>query len=204
MKKIILASILIMQSIVILSQKEMGGDAMGKGKNVLYLGIGAGHGVFGASQYKGYGYVYRSSPTIHIGFEHGLTEAVPQSIIGIGGSISLWFGSQKYSDNYGHEWHKKWTDVTTLVKGYYHHKFLVSDKWDVYAAVMAGIKHRSYTYTTNDQYYYYQNSDETGVEAAGGIALGGRIYITKSFGFYAEAGAGLNIDYIQGGIVFKF
>lgn len=198
MKKIILTSVLIIQSLTFLAQ------SMAKGKNVLYLGAGAGQGTFGSSQYRGYGYVYRSSPTLHIGFEHGISEAIPKSIIGLGGSVSMWFGSQNYSDRNGYQWDKRWTDVTTLVKGYYHHKFLVSDKWDVYAAVMAGIKHRSYTYTTNDTYYYYQNTDETGIYPAGGIALGGRIYISKVFGFYAEAGAGLNIDYIQAGFAFKF
>ena len=198
MKKFILVGILTIQSLTFLAQ------SMAKGKNVLYLGIGAGEGTFGASQFRGYGYIYRSSPTLHIGFEHGISEAIPKSIVGLGGSVSMWFGSQNYSDRNGHEWDKRWTDVTTLVKGYYHHKFLVSDKWDVYAAVMAGIKHRSYTYTTNDQYYIYQNTNETGIYAAGGIAIGGRIYISKVFGFYAEAGAGLNIDYIQAGFAFKF
>lgn len=197
MKKFILTGILVIQSLAFLAQ------SMAKGKNVIYVGAGAGHGYFGASQYRGVGYVYRSSPTIHLGFEHGISEAIPKSIIGIGGSVSMWFGSQNYSDRFGHEWDKKWTDVTTLVKGYYHHKFLVSDKWDVYAAVMAGVKYRSYTYNTNDL-YYYQNTNETGAYAAGGIAIGGRIYISKSFGFYAEAGAGLNVDYIQAGFAFKF
>lgn len=198
MKKIILTIVLIVQSLTFLSQ------SMGKGKSVLYVGAGAGYGYFGSSGYKGYGYSYRSSPTIHLGFEHGISEAIPQSIIGLGGSLSMWFGSQNYSDKYGHEWDKRWTDVTTLVKGYYHHKFLVGEKWDVYAAVMAGIKNRSYTYTTNDGYYIYENRNETGIYPAGGIAIGGRFYVSKVFGFYAEAGAGVNVDYIQAGFAFKF
>ena len=122
----------------------------------------------------------------------------------MGGSVSLWFGSQNFSDKDGHQWEKKWTDVTTLVKGYYHHKFLTKEKWDVYGAVLAGVKYRSYTYTANDLNYIYQNTNETGAYPAGGVAIGGRIYVSKTFGFYAEAGAGVNIDYIQGGFAFKF
>lgn len=198
MKKIILTSVLIIQSLAFLAQ------SMGKGKSVFYVGAGAGQGSFGASQYRGAGYVYRSSPTIHLGFEHGISEAIPQSIIGIGGSVSMWFGSRNYSDKSGHEWDKKWTDVTTLVKGYYHHKFLVGEKWDVYGAAMVGVKYRSYSFTSNYPDYYYENSNETGAYFAGGIALGGRFYVSKVFGFYAEAGTGINIDYIQAGFAFKF
>lgn len=198
MKKFILIGIIIIQSFTFFSQ------SMGKGKSVIYIGAGAGHGYFGASQFRGTGYVYRSSPTIHLGFEHGISEAIPKSIIGLGGSISMWFGSRNYSDRFGHEWDKRWTDVTTLVKGYYHHKFLVGEKWDVYAAAMVGVKYRSYTFTSNDQYYYYENSNETGAYFAGGIAVGGRFYVSKTFGFYAEAGTGVNVDYIQAGFAFKF
>jgi hypothetical protein len=198
MKKIIFTSVLIIQSLLFLAQ------SMGNGKSVIYIGAGAGNGAFGSAQYRGSGYVYRSSPTIHLGFEHGISEAIPQSIVGLGGSVSMWFGSRNYSDRFGHEWHKSWSDVTTLVKGYYHHKFLVGEKWDVYGGAMIGVKYRSYSFTSNDQYYVYENSNETGAYFAGGIAVGGRYYVSKSFGFYAEAGTGVNVDYIQAGFAFKF
>lgn len=198
MKKIILASSIILQTLSVFSQ------SMGKGKNVLYLGAGAGTGYFGASKYKGNGYVYKSTPTIHLGFEHGISEGIPKSIIGLGGSLSTWVASQRYTDKWGFGWNKNWTDVTVLVKGYYHHKALVGEKWDVYATVMAGIKHRTYSYTNNDPFYNNAYADESGVYPAGGISIGGRYYITKSFGFYAEAGGGLNTDYVQGGFAFKF
>ena len=198
MKKSILLSILMIQSLIALSQ------SMGNGKSVIYIGAGAGRGSIGVSQFRGTGYVYRSSPTIHLGFETGISEAIPQSIIGIGGSVSMWFGSQNYTDRSGHQWDKKWTDMTTLVKGYYHHKFLTRERWDVYGAILLGFKYRSYTYTSNDEFYLYQNTSETGVYPAGGIGIGGRVYVTNTFGFYAEAGAGENIDYIQGGIALKF
>lgn len=197
MKKIILSSLLIIQALNVSAQ------SMAKGKSVMSLGAGAGSGYFGSSKYKGYGYTYRSIPSIHLGFEHGISEAIPKSIIGLGGSLSFWHGSQHYNDKFGRTWDKSWTDVTTLVKGYYHHKFLVSDKWDVYAALMAGVRYRTYTFTTSDQYYNYENRNETGAYPAGGIAVGGRIYVSKKFGFYAEAGTGVNVDYIQVGMALK-
>lgn len=198
MKKTILTFTILLQSVIALPQ------SMGKGKNVLYIGAGAGPGFFGSSKYKGSGYTYNSSPTIHLGFEHGISEAIPNSIIGLGGSISTWFASQHYTDKRGYGWDKRWTDVTALVKGYYHHKKLVGEKWDVYAAVMAGIKHRTYSYTNNDPFYNNAYRDESGIYPAGGVAIGGRYYVSKVFGFYAEAGAGINIDYVQAGFAFKF
>jgi len=179
-------------------------QSMGKGKNVLYIGAGAGTGYFGASSYRGNGYQYHSSPTIHLGFERGISESIPKSIIGLGGSISTWYGSQSYIDKSGNSWDKKWTDITILFKGYYHHKFLVGEKWDVYAALLGGIKNRAYSYKTNNNVYENKFRNESGVYPAAGISVGGRYYVSKVFGFYLEGGAGINIDYIQGGFAFKF
>lgn len=198
MKKIIIVLIAVFQLSNVYSQ------SMGKGKNVLYIGAGAGTGYFGSKSYKGIGYSYRSTPTFHLGFEHGVSEAIPQSIIGLGGALSSWFGSQNYSDKNGYTWERKWTDLTVVFKGYYHHKFLVGEKWDVYGAALIGIKHRTYSYTSNNPNNLNTYADETGVYPAGGVALGGRFYVSKVFGFYAEAGAGVNTDYIQGGFAFKF
>jgi hypothetical protein len=178
-------------------------QSIAKGTSVLYLGLGPGSG-FGYAKKHGMGYTYRSSPSIHLGFEHGISEAIPESVIGLGGSLSYWGASQNYRDVYGDGYDSRWNDLRVLFKGYYHHKFLVSDKWDVYAAVMLGFKYRTFTYTPVYTRYSYVVNDESGVYGAGGVAIGGRFYVTPNFGFYAEAGAGANVDYIQAGLAFKF
>ena len=198
MKKIILATVIFLQTANLFSQ------SMGKGKSVLYLGVGLGTGNVSTSKYKGNGFSYKTSPTIHLGFEHGISESIPQSIIGLGGGLSGRFASQNYVDKFGYGWKKTWTDVTVLFKGYYHHKFLVGEKWDVYASLMAGITHRTYSYTTSDVFYNNAYKDESGISPAGGVAIGGRFYVSKVFGFYAEAGGGLNVDYVHAGFAFKF
>ena len=182
-------------------------QSMAKGRNVFYLGAGAGTGYFDGGKYKGVGYSYRSLPTFHIGFEHGISEAIPQSIIGLGGHLSIWTAAQTYRDANGYGWDKHWTDFSILFRGLYHHKFLVGEKWDVYAAAMAGVRYRTYSFTRNDPYNYYNSYDskEAGAAPAVGIALGGRYYVSKSFGFYAELSEGYNINtFAQVGFAFKF
>ncbi|MDI9341355.1 MAG: hypothetical protein QM534_12370 [Sediminibacterium sp.] len=181
------------------------GQAIAKGKTVAYLGVGAGYGYSSRyrSRFNGAGYVYRTSPTFHLGFEHGVSESVPESVIGLGGDLSIWGGRYTYVNKNGFGWEQRWRDVTALVKCYYHHKKLMGEKWDLYAAVMAGVKYRSYKYTTTDPYYDYLYDDESGLYGAAGLALGARIYLTKSLGLYLEGGGGYNHDYLHAGLVFK-
>lgn len=200
MKKSTIILLLILFSIQGFSQAP----SMEKGTIVVYLGAGAGSGYFGASKYRGVGYTYRSSPTFHLGFEYGFSEAIPKSIIGLGANVSMWFSSQDYKDYWGDGWHKKWTDITILAKGYYHHTFLVGEKWDVYASPMVGFKIRTYSYTYNDPYYANYSTSDAGLYPAVGVAVGGRYYVSKAFGFYAEVSQGYNVDYAKIGFAFKF
>lgn len=197
MKKIILGLLLTFLVQNVFSQ------AMSKGQNIFYVGTGLGQGNFGVAKYKKSGYVYRSSPTIHLGFEHGLSEALPNSIIGVGASLSTWFGSHRYKDNLNYGWNKRWTDVTVLAKGYYHHKDLIGENWDLYAALMIGVRYRSYTFSYTDRIYEYYDSKESGLRGAGGLSIGGRYYFTNKVGLYAEFGYGVYTNFLQAGITFK-
>jgi hypothetical protein len=178
-------------------------QSIAQGRSVLYIGLGPGGGL-GYGKVHGAGYTYRATPSIHLGFEHGISEAIPQSVIGLGADLSYWGVTQNYRDVYGEGYDSHWSDLTVLAKGYYHHKFLVSDRWDVYAAVLLGFKYRSFTYTPVYTRYQYTVNDDSGVYGAGGVALGGRFYVSRSVGFYAEVAAGSNVNFIQGGIAFKF
>jgi hypothetical protein len=178
-------------------------QSMGKGKSVFYVGIGAWHG-YGGVKYRGYGYSTGSTPTLHLGFEHGVSEAIPQSIIGLGGHLSVWAGHSSFRDGRGNGWNSSWTNVTALFKGFYHHKFLVGEKWDVYASLAGGIRYLAYSYSYTDSEYAIDPYASAAVAPAIGVSLGGRYYVGKTFGFYAEISQGYNVDYAQIGFAFKF
>lgn len=180
-------------------------QSMGKGKNVLYLGAGVGSGYAGTDiSATGSGYVYRRTPDFQLGFEHGISEAIPQSIIGIGPHLATTFASNTYRDPYGRGWDKHWTDFSIAAKGFYHHKFLVKDRWDVYGSVSLGVKFRNYSFTYTDPYYSYARDSYSSASPIVGVGVGARYYVTNAFGFYAELGAGYNAEYAQIGFAFKF
>jgi hypothetical protein len=195
---------LLILAIAIVSLGNTYAQSMGKGKTVLYLGVGGGSGHFSTGKYKGVGHTYRSTPTIHLGFEHGILEDnIPKSIIGIGAHLSLSTAAQTYRDKFGYGWDKRWTDISVLFRGFYHHKFLVGEKWDVYASLMGGIRQRTYTFSNNSPYYDNYKSTDGGIAPAVGVAIGGRFYVSKNFGFYAELSQGYNVDFAQIGLAFK-
>lgn len=198
MKKILTFLILLSLSFSVYSQEP----SMKKGRVVLYLGVGAGSGWFGAGKYKGVGYSYSASPIMNFGFEYGFSEAIPKSILGLGANVSMAFYSWNYHDSKGYGWNEKWSDITVLAKGYYHHTFLVGEKWDVYGSPLLGLRFRTHTYSY-DPGYYYNNSTYSGVSPAIGVAIGGRYYVSKVFGFFAEVSQGYNVDYAKIGFAFK-
>lgn len=195
---------LLVMAVVIVFCNGLFSQSIGKGKSVFYVGVGPGTGGIGGGHWRGVGYTYHATPVIHLGFEHGISESIPESVIGLGGALSFQAANYSYRDYNGHGWNSNWSDLRLLVKGYYHHKFLVGEKWDVYAAVMLGFRYRFYSFTANDAYYTNSGITDTGVAPAGGIAVGGRYYVSDRFGFYAELGAGVNVDYAQIGFAFKF
>lgn len=180
------------------------GPSMAKGKVVVYLGVGAGSGNFGNGKFKGVGYSYRNSPVINAGFEYGFYDKVPKSIIGLGANIAVSFGGASYRDSKNHGYDLSWSDFTILAKGYYHHTFLVGEKWDVYGSPLVGLKFHTYSYTYNDPDYSNYKEAEASVSPAVGLAVGGRFYVSKNFGFYAEVSHGYNVDYLKLGLAFKF
>lgn len=180
-------------------------QSIAKGKNVFYIGAGPGTGYVGSTQnYKGAGYTYNKTPSFQLGFEHGISEAIPKSVIGLGPHFSAWFGSSSYRDKFGYGWNKQWADFSAIAKGFYHHKFLVGEKWDVYGAALLGLRFRSYNFSTNDVYYEYARDSYSTVAPVIGAGIGGRYYVSKAFGFYAEVNGGYNCDYAQIGFAFKF
>jgi hypothetical protein len=67
-----------------------------------------------------------------------------------------------------------------------------------------GIRYQAYNYTYTDNEYAYDPYGYAAVAPAVGVSIGGRYYVGKTFGFYAEVSQGWNIDYAQIGFAFKF
>lgn len=178
--------------------------SMAKGRVVIYAGVGAGSGNFYSGKYKGIGYTYKNSPIINLGFEYGFYDKIPKSILGLGANLAMSFGSAVYRDNNGKGYDLSWSDITFLTKGYYHHSFLVGEKWDVYGSPLLGLRFRTYNYTYNDSFYNSYSESDAGVNLAIGIAVGGRYYVSKNFGFFAEVSQGYNVDYMKIGLAVKF
>lgn len=177
---------------------------MAKGRVVLYVGVGTGSGNFGSAKYKGVGYTYHNMPIINLGFEYGFYDKIPKSIIGLGANLGMSFGGVSYRDNKGNCYDLNWSEITFLTKGYYHHTFLVGEKWDVYGSPLLGLRFRSSAVTNNHSDYSSFSDSDAGVSLAAGIAVGGRFYVAKNFGFYAEVSQGYNVDYMKIGFAFKF
>lgn len=195
----------LLSALLITLQTLMFSQSAGKGKGVFYVGAGTGRGFIGSGVYvRGYGYEVRQLPSLQLGFEYGISEAIPQSIIGLGAHLSTNFSSNSYRDKFGYGWDKTWIDLTIASKGYYHHKFLVKDKWDVYGSALIGVMHRAYRFSSNSPYYEYARGSYSSIYPVIGAGIGARYYVSKSFGFYAEVNSGINADFAQIGFAFKF
>lgn len=197
--------ILLSACLLLVGLQAVQAQSMGKGKNVLYMGAGVGSGYEGTSyDAHGNGYTSRRTPDFQLGFEHGISEAIPQSIIGIGPHFSASFASNTYRDAAGRGYDQHWSNFDVAAKGFYHHKFLVGERWDVYGSVSAGMRFRNYSFTSTDPYYNRYRESNGSVAPILGVGVGGRFYVTKVFGFYAEVGGGYNAQYAQIGLAFKF
>lgn len=178
--------------------------SMGEGKVAISIGVGVPYWGRYHHFYRGLGYSGFSTPTIILQGEYGLTEKIPQSILGVGGFVAHNYSYNSWHDKYSVDyWERRYTRVVVAAKVYYHHKFLVGAKWDVYAAAMVGVSVNLYSFRSNDAYYYgVYDYTVPGVWPYVGAIVGGRYYFTKNFGVYGEVGYGAS--YAQAGFNFKF
>ncbi len=203
--KILILLIGFLISTDLISQKNDSGDlSMGEGKSALSIGVGVPYFGNGYARYRGVGYRYTAFPTVIMQYEYGVTEKIPQSILGVGPYIAYSSFHSSWKDNNSVDyWDERLRQITIAAKVFYHHKFLVGAKWDVYAAAFAGIHIRTYSFTSNDpKYYDIYDRNYASVFPTGGAVIGGRYYFTNNFGVYAEAGFGAS--YVSGGLNFKF
>jgi len=171
-KSILIFTVILFAAFVGNAQK-----AFHDGDVALNIGIGLG------SSYYNVGVA--PIPSVNASLEFGIVDIPNAGVISVGA----------YAD-FHHTWYTSntsigYTNITAAARAAFHLGFLKTEKFDVYAGLMTGVRHQSsnyYSYTDN-----YLSTD---------LFVGGRIMMKKNFGFFAEAGYGTS--YLKAGFTFKF
>ncbi len=192
------------------TNSESGEKCFDGSTNIINLGVGLGSGNY-YSAYSGRGYSYHSSPAFSFSYEHAIPKKLGPGYLGLG----LYLGYQNAYSTYNYYWNKNgynnnyyyknsWSNFLVAVRGVYHADALNFEKGELYFGGLAGLRFQNYHYETNnpDPYAdnYYVNSGN--VFPTFSVFVGGRYYLTKNIGLFAEVGYG--ISYLTGGLSFKF
>lgn len=162
-----------------------------KGTNVINAGIGLGSALDAGSNAK---------PNIGFSasYERGIWEAGPGlvSLGGYAGRVTL----KDDGNGPGYSWEEKWSYTVIGVRGAWHYTGLNSDKFDVYAGVMASYNILDYSYESSNGVDYDGSSYSN--RLGGSVFVGGRYYFAENFGVYSELGYGAT--FFNVGASFKF
>lgn len=192
------------------ADSESGEKCFDGGTSIVNLGVGLGGGNY-YSAYSGYGYSYHSSPAFSLSYEHGIPKKVGPGYLGLG----VYLGYQSAYTTYNYYWDKhgynnnyyyrnSWSNFMVAARLAYHADALNFNKGEVYFGGLAGLRFQTYHYETNNPDPYADNYSVTSgnVFPTFSIFVGGRYYLTKNIGLFAEVGYG--ISYLTGGLSFKF
>jgi hypothetical protein len=205
MKKIIVFTIcIVVCNVVFAQEKQVVSSTATKsatptsgykiGTTVINFGIGVGNG-----------YTYytnaTSSPVISASLDHAVGR-LGEGTVGIGGIIS--YQTASYTNTY-YSVHVEdsWTTTYVAARGTWHPDFAATNTCDFYGAVQLGYVNFGYTETLTGTGYHPTTS--TGSLSSGlvlGASLGGRVYLTKNIGLFAEVG--YDIAYLKLGASLKF
>lgn len=195
-------SLLFISLFMVFTSAQSQGDAFGKGKSAINLGVGFGNTIYTGGNYK------MGFPTISVSYEIGILEVAMGSslkgVVGVGGLIG--YGGSRYNNSYSYWGSGYGYDVRTnyflfAARGNYHFIFL--DKLDTYAGIILGYYtgNSKVTYDANypSSYPTYSGSDGG---FHGGAYAGARWFFTPAIAAFAEVGWSISILTIGG--TFKF
>ncbi|MDQ3047606.1 MAG: hypothetical protein M3R27_08675 [Bacteroidota bacterium] len=173
---------------------------------LINLGVGFG-GVGYYKGRKGSGYSYGRTPAFSLSYEQAIPKKVGPGYIGVGVYFGYQNAHQRYEDVYyaGNRYYYEhnWNYMMIAARGAYHFDFLNSERAEVYAGAIIGVRIQTYSYSTNspdpDDNY---KLNEGAVYPAYSLFAGARWYFVKRVAFFAEAGYG--ISFLTGGLTFKF
>lgn len=179
---------------VFISATQLNAQSFTKGSGVLSAGIGLGSAL-GSFSYGS------QTPAISVQYEKGLWETSGPGTISVGGYLGL--KTYKYSGGYGsYKYTQKWSYRVIGIRSAYHYNGIDNEKLDVYGGVMLSYNLLNYKYSDNDSYADYQYAGSYGNAAGFTAYVGGRYYIGKNFGLFAELGYG--VSYLNMGAALKF
>jgi hypothetical protein len=175
-------------------------------ENTKVLNLGAGFGTGYYRSYRGAGYVNRTSPAINISYEQALPKKLGPGYLGLGAYLGYQSSRSRYdksfySGNYYYYEHR-WKNFIVAARGAYHFDFLNSERAEVYAGVIVGLRIQTYSYDTNnpDPNAYY-GLNQGSVYPVASAFVGARWYFLPNIGVYGELGSG--ISYATVGFSFK-
>lgn len=170
--------------------------------HLINLGIGIG----GGSYYSAVGYdSYSRSPALSITYEQPWSQKLGPGFLGVGGYLG--YQNAHYRNNHytsaNYYYEHNWNYMMLAGRAAYHWDVLNSEKAEVYAGAIIGLRIQSYNYVTNNP---NSNGDtrlnEGNVYPIFSAFAGARWYFAKNVAFYGEVGSG--ISYLTGGLSFKF
>lgn len=154
------------------------------------LGLGSGYS-FGSS--------LESTPALSVSAEKGILEGIGPGVVGVGGLI----GYKGYSYQYPNTDSKAtWNTIMLLARGTYHYDLLQIDQLDTYAGVSLGLRLESHNDTYSGNRLHEPDESYGGAHFDTGIFIGGRYFLTKNLGAFAEAG--YDMTYLKLGLTGRF
>ena len=208
MKKSLLILFTVAASILSYSAKAQCYD-----ENTHLINVGVG---FGNSYYKFVnrnGYKSGRTPVFIVSYEQPLKRKVGPGYVGVGALVSFQHAHERYTYNYFYNgtnytdayYQHNWNYYVIAARGAYHWDVLNSDKAEVYAGTIIGVRINAYNYTYNnpDPNYVDRNElSEGSVYPAFSVYAGARWYFVPNVALYGEVGSGLS--FVSGGLTFKF
>ena len=184
--------------------------------HLINLGIGFGGGNY-YKGVKGSAYIHKISPAISLTYEQAWKPKLGPGFLGIGAYLGYQHASYRYNYGYsnyyyngqfyngtGYYYEHNWNYIMIAARSAYHWDVLNSEKAEVYAGVLIGMRIQTYSYNSNDPTPYRNNYElnESNIYPAYSLFAGARWYFAPKFALFGEVGYG--ISYLTGGVSFKF
>lgn len=166
---------------------------------LINAGIGMGkHYYVGTGSYSSF-----TSPSFCFSYEQPWPKRIGPGYLGVGGYLG-YQNSHYRTLSSGYYYEHSWNYMMITGRAAYHWDVLNSEKAEVYAGTLVGIRAQLYNYETNDlgpNSNIYKYSRGGGAFPVFSMFAGARWYFAKNIAVYGEAGSG--VSYITGGLTFR-
>lgn len=167
--------------------------------------IGVTTGIGGITTYYApHGGITNRYPSICLSYEQPWNKKIGPGYLGVGALVGYRHAGYRYNDPYNAYYYThSWNDVMVLGRATYHWDPLVSEKVELYAGILVGVRMQFYNYDSNYPAYLdtYEAHNNFAYPSWGAFA-GARWYCAKNIGLYSELGYGNS--FISFGVNFKF